>query len=135
MNGFKDREELWSVVQNCVSHINNDPVIKRASTLTRLIVGYYYPDMHFGWTLRIGNGRVMAELDQAEFDIEVEMESATYRKLLKGEINPIQAHMTGEIIMKGPVSRTVRLQPFLKPLQTAYKELYKPEGCTECESF
>ncbi|MHA1230657.1 MAG: SCP2 sterol-binding domain-containing protein [Candidatus Helarchaeota archaeon] len=79
------------------------------------------PDMNLGIYIKIEDGKLDAgEGELEEADLKIKMGQDTFMKMVSGDIDAMQAYMSGEIQLEGDMTKAMAIRPLFDILADEY---------------
>lgn len=123
MAGYESAEELQRVVQHLVELMKADEKVLKASTGSTFTVGFAITDLDETFLLTFKDGEIAAEVgaDITPAQIKLTMDSETFDGVFGGEVDPMGAAMSGQIMFSGDLGLAMNLLGVVDDLSRIYK--------------
>ncbi|MDK2931112.1 MAG: hypothetical protein PWR07_1243 [Bacillota bacterium] len=122
MAGYESAEELQRVVQHLVELMKADERVLKASTGSTFTVGFAITDLDETFLLTFKDGQIGGEVgaDITPAQIKLTMDSETFDGVFGGEVDPMGAAMSGQIMFSGDLGLAMNLLGVVDDLRRIY---------------
>ena len=128
---FKDAQDVYDTIGKLFANIADDPELGPRFRKANTILQHDYREPDSTITLRLEEDGP-ADVDFGETDMEPDvtmtMQADTAHRFWLGKVNVTVALARGQMKAKGPVAKTLKLVPLVKPVFPRYRKLLEDTG-------
>lgn len=132
---YKDADQLYELLGELFEELRSDPVIGKKVADSGLIIRYVYHDPE----AEIWMDGHLKDPEKAEIicgapdkdmkaDVTMTMDADVAHQFWLGNVNLMVALTRKQIVAQGPIPKTMKLLPVIKPAYAMYKELLERKG-------
>jgi len=123
MPAYETKEAMEQVLTRMFDLMRHDDKMRQGTQKTRLSVGHEITDLDLTFVLTFDHGQCHGELGGApdDADIQLSLTSEAYDRLFSGQLNAMQAALSGELAFSGNVASAMGLQGLLPEMIRIYK--------------
>jgi putative sterol carrier protein len=128
---FKDADEVYATIGKLFQDLAEDDELAPKFQKANTIVQYQYREPESQITVKLIEGEDgQVDLGQTNMEPEVvmTMDADTAHRFWLGKVNVTVALARGQMKAKGPVAKTLKLVPLVKPVFPRYRKLLEDAG-------
>ena len=128
---FKDADEVYATIGKLFQDLAEDDELAPKFQKANTIVQYQYREPESQITVKLIEGEDgQVDLGQTAMEPEVvmTMDADTAHRFWLGKVNVTVALARGQMKAKGPVAKTLKLVPLVKPVFPRYRKLLEDAG-------
>lgn len=120
--GYGSAEQLQRVVRQMVELMKSDARVRGASKGSSFTVGFAITDLDETFLLTFKDGQIGGEVgaDITPAQIKLTMDSETFDGVFGGEVDPMGAAMSGQIMFSGDLGLAMNLLGVVDDLRRIY---------------
>jgi hypothetical protein len=135
MGAYKDADQLYELLGELFEELKNDPVIAEKIAASGLVIKYEYtdPDAEI-WIDASEKDPAKSRVicgpppDDLEAEVTMTMKADVAHQFWLGNVNLMVALTRKQIVAKGPIPKTMKLLPVIKPAYQMYRDLLTSKG-------